>query len=198
MLEPAACVANGLLETELRPGLSVAVVGGGTLGLLAVSMLRLASPARLTVLDVREDRLALSRELGADETWNPAEGDPVKALGDDFDLVFESAGHPNSASISFQLARRGGTVILEGIAGGAGADTDPNLIVLRHLRVQGIFGASSRAWTWAVDLFAHGLLNTSRLITHQYALDDFGQAFQTLENPEENALKVQLRPERKG
>jgi threonine dehydrogenase-like Zn-dependent dehydrogenase len=69
---------------------------------------------------------------------------------------------------------------------------------LRHLRVQGIFCATSKAWTWVVDLFAHGLLDTSRLITHQYALEDFGQAFQTLENLGENALKVQLTPGRKG
>ncbi|HEY1127068.1 MAG TPA: alcohol dehydrogenase catalytic domain-containing protein, partial [Actinomycetota bacterium] len=42
LLEPAACVAGGLLEAELRPGLRIAVIGAGTLGLLAVSLLRLS------------------------------------------------------------------------------------------------------------------------------------------------------------
>src|SRR5919198_837936 len=44
LLEPAACVAQGLLEVELQPGLTAAVVGSGTLGLLAVALLSRAAP----------------------------------------------------------------------------------------------------------------------------------------------------------
>jgi L-iditol 2-dehydrogenase len=67
LLEPAACVAEGLLECELRPGLSVAVVGAGTLGLLAVALLRRTSPARLALVGSRSPRLELGRSLGASE-----------------------------------------------------------------------------------------------------------------------------------
>ena len=59
LLEPAACVACGLLEAQLRPDLRIAVVGAGTLGLLAVPMLRLTSPDRLVLVGSREPRLAL-------------------------------------------------------------------------------------------------------------------------------------------
>src|SRR5262245_50707734 len=64
LLEPAACVAQGLLEVELRPGLQVAVVGAGTLGLLAVALLRLVSPSRLALVGSRADRLEVARKLG--------------------------------------------------------------------------------------------------------------------------------------
>src|ERR671937_1842207 len=57
VLEPAACVAQGLLEVELLPGRTVAVVGSGTLGLLAVALLSRVSPERLALVGTRAPRL---------------------------------------------------------------------------------------------------------------------------------------------
>src|SRR5439155_12215298 len=108
LLEPAACVAQGLLEVDLRPGLQVAVVGAGTLGLLAVSLLRLTSPARLALLGTRADRLALGRRLGATEVADVSGGGPQDDLRDRFDLVFEAATRPTGAAAALALARRGG------------------------------------------------------------------------------------------
>src|SRR5690349_20100138 len=70
VLEPAACVGQGLLDVELWPGAAVAVVGSGTLGLLAVALLRLTSPARLVLVGTRASRLELGSRLGADETYD--------------------------------------------------------------------------------------------------------------------------------
>src|SRR5216117_911810 len=70
LLEPAACVAQGLLEIDLRPGLTVAVVGSGTVGLLALALLSLVSPKRLALVGTRPARLELGTAMGATETWN--------------------------------------------------------------------------------------------------------------------------------
>jgi L-iditol 2-dehydrogenase len=191
VLEPAACVAQGLLEVELRPGLTVAVIGSGTLGLLAVALLSRVSPARLALVGTREPRLILGRELGATETWNVRE-DQYPNAG--FDLVFEAAGTPGGARTAVELARRGGSVVLEGISGKpAGIDADA--VVLGHLRVQGIFGASRNAWRWVTELFADGLLDTKPLVTHSFPLEQYDTAFTTLTDREGEALKVQLAPE---
>src|SRR5439155_659229 len=112
LLEPAACVAQGLLEVDLRPGLSVAVVGSGTLGLLAVALLRRVSPRRLALVGTRPPRLALGVAIGATETWNVREGEhPEPGF---FDLVFEAAGTPDAARSAVALARRGGTGVRAG------------------------------------------------------------------------------------
>jgi 2-desacetyl-2-hydroxyethyl bacteriochlorophyllide A dehydrogenase len=191
VLEPAACVAQGLLEVELRPGLTVAVIGSGTLGLLAVALLSRVSPTRLALVGTRAPRLALGLELGATETWNVRE-DQYPDAG--FDLVFEAAGTPGGARTAVEVARRGGTVVLEGISGqptGIDADT----VVLGHLRVQGIFGASRNAWRWVIGLFAAGLLDTKLLVTHSFPLEQYDTAFTTLGDRTGDALKVQLTPE---
>lgn len=194
VLEPAACVAGGLLEAELRPGLSVAVVGAGTLGLLAVALLRLTSPLRLALIGTRRERLLLGTELGADEICDLRDGDPVECLGRGFDLVFEAANRPEGAATAVALARRGGTVVLEGISGAGRATIDPDAIVLGHLRVQGIFGASRAAWRWVVELFSSGRLDLERLVTHRFALEEFEDAFATLRDRNAGALKVELVP----
>jgi L-iditol 2-dehydrogenase len=190
VLEPAACVAQGLLEVDLRPGMSAAVVGSGTLGLLAVALLSRVSPERLALVGTRAPRLALGLELGATESWNVRE-DQLPEPG--FDLVFEAAGTADGARTAIGLARRGGTVVLEGISGQAGG-VDADAVVLGHLRVQGVFGASRNAWRWVTQLFASGLLETEQLVSHSFSLEEHAAAFAALGNRNGNALKVQLRP----
>jgi 2-desacetyl-2-hydroxyethyl bacteriochlorophyllide A dehydrogenase len=190
VLEPAACVAQGLLEVDLRPGLTAAVVGSGTLGLLAVALLARVSPTRLALVGTRPARLALGRALGATEVWNARAGERPEP---GFDLVFEAAGTVDGARSAIGLARRGGTVVLEGISGREGG-IDADALVLEHLRVQGVFGASRRAWQWVTELFAAGLLDTAPLVSHTFPLEGHAAAFATLADREGEALKVQLRP----
>jgi L-iditol 2-dehydrogenase len=190
VLEPAACVAQGLLEIDLRPGMTVAVVGSGTLGLLAVALLNRVSPARLALVGTRAPRLALGAAMGATETWNVREDERP---GSGFDLVFEAAGTPEGAHTAVDLARRGGTVVLEGISGQTGG-IDADAVVLGHLSVQGVFGASRNAWRWVTELFAAGLLDTEPLISHSFPLDRHGEAFDALTDRRGDALKVQLTP----
>ena len=193
LLEPAACVAQGLLDVELRPGLHVAVVGAGSLGLLAVAMLRLVSPARLALAGSRPDRLALGRRLGATEVVD-VNRDDVAGLADQFDLVFEAANRPTGGAAALRLARRGGTIVLEGISGSAEPSLAGDEIALKHLRVQGVFGASGAAWRWVVSLFGAGALDTRPLISHRFPLDQYEDAFAALRDRDSGAVKVQLAP----
>jgi L-iditol 2-dehydrogenase len=190
VLEPAACVAQGLLEVDLRPGMTAAVVGSGTLGLLAVALLSRVSPGRLALVGTRAPRLALGLAMGATEVWNVRQ-DQHPEPG--FDLVFEAAGTVDGARTAVELARRGGTVVLEGISGQPGG-IDADAVVLGHVRVQGIFGASSNAWRWVTEVFAAGLLDTEPLVSHSFPLEDYAAAFGALTDRDGDALKVQLRP----
>jgi len=190
LLEPAACVAQGLLEVDLRPGVTAAVVGSGTLGLLAVALLGRYSPTRLALVGTRPTRLELGRAMGATETWNVRDGQRPEP---GFDFVFEATGTVDGARTTVGLARRGGTVVLEGISGEPGG-IDADTVVLGHLRVQGIFGASRNAWGWVTELFAAGLLDTEPLVSHSFPLEEHAAAFAALTDRAGDALKVQLRP----
>jgi 2-desacetyl-2-hydroxyethyl bacteriochlorophyllide A dehydrogenase len=190
LLEPAACACSGLGRVDLRAGQAVAVLGAGTLGLLAVSILRSTSPRRLALVGTRAERLEAGRRSGASETWDVRDGDAEEHLGSEFDLVFEAANRPAGAASAVRLARRGGNVVLAGISGAAQATIDPDTIAVRQLEIHGVFGATARGWRWAIELFESGLLNTRHLVTHRFALADFESAVDAARDPAARAIKV--------
>ena len=198
LLEPMAVVAQAFLRVAPRAAETVVVIGDGTIGLLAVQMLHLFNPAALILAGSHDDRLDIGRRLGATHTINSKRDDVERLLHDltqgrGADLVFEGGSRAAGVELSMRLARRGGTIILEGIAGaGVHLSLESDIFVLKHLAVQGIFGASSAAWTYAVQIFSAGLLQLAPLISHRFALLDYQAALNTVIARREGALKVLL------
>ena len=198
LIEPAACVATGLLEVGAPlAGARVAVVGDGPLGLLAVALLRLSGPSELMLLGTHPERAGRGRAVGAsDVIMGDGPGPAVPHLRGRFDLVVEATNSPEGAATALGLTRRAGTVILLGISGAGRPAIDPDVISLGHLRVQGVFSASRAAWHWLVDLYAEGQFDPGELITHTFALDEIEEAFAVLGDRSAGALKVVVEPNR--
>ena len=193
LLEPAACVVEGLIAADPAPGLEAAIVGAGTLGLLAVALLEvMAHPARLVLVGTQDSRLVLGRDLGATHAIDLGGRDSAIALEPRYDLVIEATNRPGGANTAFELARRGGTVVLLGINGSSEPSVVSDLVTLRQLRVHGVFGASRGAWSRAVEVFARCRPPFERLVTHRFQLEQFTQAFGVLEDRSSGAVKVQF------
>ena len=191
LLEPAAVVAAAVRAGLPRPGERIAVVGAGTLGLLAVQWLAASSPAELAVVDPRTDRAAQAAAFGAGRAFTPAEAD---GLSGRFDLVVETAGAPTTAASSCLLARRGGRVVLTGMFTAGAAGIDPVHLSVSQLEIRSVFGASSAAWSDAVRALSLGLLDPAPLITHEFPLDRFGEALALVGGGAPDTGKVLLRP----
>jgi len=197
LLEPAACVASGLLEAGVpRPGSRVAVVGDGPLGLLAVLLLGTASPAELLLVGARPGRAAHGRGAGATRVVDAADRDALAELGGRFDAVVEATNAPEGAAAALRLLRRGGSAILLGISGAQRPTIDPDTLTLNQLRVHGIFAASRAAWRWVVELYAGGILDPAPLVTHTFGLEEAPLALAALAAPGGDAVKVLVRPGR--
>jgi 2-desacetyl-2-hydroxyethyl bacteriochlorophyllide A dehydrogenase len=198
LLEPAACVANGLLEAGVpRPGSRVAVVGDGPLGLLAVLLLRTVSPAELLLVGARPARGGRhGRDAGATRVVDAADQAALAELGGRFDAVVEATNAPEGAASALRLLRRGGSAILLGISGAQRPTIDPDTLTLNQLRVHGVFAASRAAWRWVVELYGSGILDPAPLVTHWYGLEDAPLALAALAAPDGDAVKVLVRPGR--
>lgn len=198
LLEPTAVVAQGFLQVKPRAAETIIVIGDGTIGLLAVQIASLFSPAALFLVGSHDERLALGQQLGATHTINSRRDDPMQLLHDvtgapGADLVFEGGSRAAGVDLAIRLAKRGGTIVLEGIAGtGAQLSLESDIFVLKHLTLQGIFGASSAAWTYAVQLFSSDYLHLAQLISHRFALPDYQQALETVMNRHKGVHKVLL------
>ncbi|WP_433798453.1 zinc-dependent alcohol dehydrogenase [Actinomycetospora sp. CA-084318] len=167
LIEPAACMAAAVRRAAPEPGERVAVVGGGTLGLLATQLLAAVSPAILLVVDPRPRPAA--GPSGATEVATPEEA--ARRRGG-FDLVLETAGARGTGRLAVTLARRGGRVVLAGLNGGVDDPIPPAELVAAAVSVHTVFGAPSRAWSDAVAALADGRLRPLPLISDEFVLED--------------------------
>ncbi|MFD9903720.1 zinc-binding dehydrogenase [Streptomyces sp. NPDC059063] len=191
LLEPAAVIAAAVRAGRPRPGERVAVVGAGTLGLLAVQLLTASSPAELVVLDPRVERGAQAVAFGASAHHVPAAEPDLRGR---FDLVVETAGAPTTAASCCLLARRGGRVVLTGMFTPGATGIDPVHLSLSQLELRSVFGAPSSAWSDAVRAFGLGLLDPAPLITHEFPLERFAEAVALVGGGDPKTGKVLLRP----
>ncbi|WP_026004429.1 zinc-dependent alcohol dehydrogenase [Streptomyces sp. AA1529] len=190
LLEPAACAAAAALRAGVRAGDRVAVVGDGTLGLLAVRLLAAGSPAELLLTGARPGRAELAAGFGATGYRHHRE---TAGLGG-YDIVVEAAGVPGAARQAAGLLRRGGRLVLTGIPPAGAAELDPAALVLGALRVDTVFGAPPAAWVHAVRAFARGLLDPLPLVTHRLPVDEFEQAVALVADGDPAVGKVLLHP----
>ncbi|WP_067831399.1 zinc-dependent alcohol dehydrogenase [Actinomadura kijaniata] len=188
LLEPAAVVAAAVRHAALRPGETAAVIGTGTLGMLALQLLSAASPARLVAIDPRRERGEAALASGATVFLSPGEAEEGS-----FDVVVETAGAVGTAHAAVGLVRRGGRVVVTGIPADPADHVPTSLLVTRALRLHTVFGAGPADWAYAVRAFDSGVLRPASLVTHELPLADFANALKLSAAPE--AGKVLLRPD---
>src|SRR5215204_5081972 len=87
-------------------GDSVAVIGCGGVGSAAIAGARLAGAATIIAIDIDDRKLAIARSLGATETVNSRETDPVEAIrlltgGFGADVAIDAVGRPETYTQAF-------------------------------------------------------------------------------------------------
>jgi 2-desacetyl-2-hydroxyethyl bacteriochlorophyllide A dehydrogenase len=118
--EPLSCVLRATERASLRAGGTVAIVGGGTIGLLALQLAKRSGAALVAISEPDPDRRALAVKLGADVAIDPRSEDPRERLlaethGIGVDVAIEAVGAVVTAQTAISLPRRSGTVVLIGV-----------------------------------------------------------------------------------
>lgn len=107
--EPATVAIHGLERVNYKGGYSVAILGGGTIGMMTLQWAKIFGARNAVVFDIVDERLELAKRLGADNVINTKEeGFMQKALdmtnGRGFDYVYETAGNTITMRMAFSLA----------------------------------------------------------------------------------------------
>jgi 2-desacetyl-2-hydroxyethyl bacteriochlorophyllide A dehydrogenase len=186
LAEPAAVAWRAIRRGEPVPGERVAVVGDGTVALITAHLLALYSPGSLAVCGQRPAQAELAASLGA---TGFSVGDP----GARFDLVIEAAGTAGAVERALSLSRRGGRVVLLGLAGNDVTARFPiDDVVNNDLRISASFSYTSAAWAEVTALLGSGRIRLEPLITHRFPLDKFEEAFGVLRESSGPRGKVML------
>jgi len=200
MAEPLAVALSAVKKAPpemIRESGDIIIIGGGTIGLLVLSLLRRMAKGCITVSDVYSSRLERALKLGADAVINPSGEDFAGAVkritgGAMYPLAFEAAGFAASARASLDALKPGGTVVWIGNAQKT-IDVDMQKIVVTELKITGSHIYSPDEFRESLKLIACGKVDASQLITDRRPLEDGAAAFASLEgNKDGGMLKIML------
>jgi alcohol dehydrogenase len=185
----------GVLNGKVSPGDTVVVVGAGPIGLAAITTARLYSPSRIIAIDLAEARLEAAVRFGADVTIG-AGIDAVTAVAEltgglGADVAIEAVGVPETFELCTRLVRPGGHVANIGVHG------KPATLHLEDLWIRNLTITTGLVDTYStpalLNMISAGRLDTSRFITHRFALDEMDKAYEVFAHPQDTgALKVVL------
>ena len=152
-------VYKGLKMTQVKPGEWVTISGIGGLGHIAVQY-AVAMGMRVAAVDVADDKLALAKEYGAEVTVNANVSDPAeeiqKATGGTHGVLV-TAVHPSAFGHAIGMARRGGTIVFNGLPPG---DFPAPIfdIVLKGLTIRGSIVGTRQDLADAIGFYSRGYI----------------------------------------
>jgi len=203
LIEPLSCCVNGMRCIPLEEMDSVAVFGGGIIGVLNGLVAKARGAKKVVIFDVAQDRLNLLESLGLpfDGFVNSRESNPVEWIkaftnGRGADAVVVAASVKQLVPVGLEmLARDGHLSIFAGMPKSNPVEPlDLNLIHYPELHIHGANSSVQRDYIEACELIGSGKVDAEKLVTHTFSLDDFNEAVETQGNPASGALKVIIKP----
>jgi 2-desacetyl-2-hydroxyethyl bacteriochlorophyllide A dehydrogenase len=180
LAEPLSCCLHALELASPRAGGTLAVVGAGTIGLLLVQLARRSGAALVAVSEPDPARRELALRLGADLAIDPLAEDPRERLlavtgGIGVDCAFEAVGAAATAQAAISLPRRGGTVVLVGVApASAEIALRPYELFERELTIRASF---IRAYEFRRAVALLPVLQIEPLLGERFPLERIRDAF---------------------
>lgn len=162
-------------------GDSIMIVGLGGVGIAALLTAIGLKKGTVIAVDAQEDKLSRATELGADETYTPAQ---VEEKGIKADLVVEAAGHPKAFETAFKATAVGGRTVTVGLPSPTAESViNPVVLTAEARTVMGSYLGSavpSRDIPRYEDLWRQGELAVEELVSSRISLDDINEAMDTL------------------
>ena len=186
----------GVLNGQVKPGDTVAIVGSGPIGLAALLTAQFYAPAEIVMIDTDANRLAAARTLGATRILDASGGKVVERVmeltgGIGADVVIEAVGVPAAFDTCQAIVAPGGRIANVGVHG------KPVELHLERLWAHNITLTTRLVDTvttpMLLKLVLSGRLRPAVLVTHRFPLNDVMKAYDVFGNAaKEQALKVVL------
>ncbi|BFH11421.1 L-threonine 3-dehydrogenase [Paenibacillus melissococcoides] len=164
-------------------GKSVAVVGVGPIGLMAIAVAKACGSGTIMAVDINPYRLEMAKTMGADVIVNSKEVNSVQAIreatnGEGAEVVLEMSGHPDAIRDALKAAAQAGRVSLLGIPSREVAFDLAEDVIFKGLQLVGITGRRMYdTWYQLKGLLERGRIDLTPIITHRLTLDRYDEAF---------------------
>lgn len=188
----------GVLNGQVKPGDTVAIVGAGPVGLAALLTAQFYSPAEIIMIDIDDNRLEVAKKFGATKIINSNNGKPIEKVmeltgNQGVDVAIEAVGIPATFEICQYIVAPGGHIANVGVHGKS-----------VELHLETLWSQNITITTRLVDtvttpmllkVVQSGKIKPEQLITHHFYLDEIIKAYAVFsKGAQEKALKVILSP----
>jgi alcohol dehydrogenase len=186
----------GVLNGQVKPGATIAIVGSGPIGLAALLTAQFYSPAEIIMIDLDDARLEVARRFGATATVNSTGDDAYEAVmkltsNRGVDTAIEAVGVPATFELCERIIAPGGVIANVGVHG-----------VPVSLHLEKLWDRNITITTRLVDTVSTPMLlkivgarkiDAKLMITHRFKFDQILEAYETFGNAANTkALKVIL------
>ncbi|AFN79517.1 alcohol dehydrogenase [Stutzerimonas xanthomarina] len=192
---------GGAEKADIRIGDIVAIFAQGPIGLCATAGARLRGASCIIVIDGVEERLAISRQMGADVTLNFRDVDVVEEIlkitgGRGVDAAIEALGTQTTFEQALRVLKPGGTLSSLGVYS---QDLKIPLGALHaglgdHRIITSLCPGGKERMRRLLNVVASGRVDFGALVTHQYKLDAITEAYDLFANQRDGVLKVAIKP----
>jgi L-iditol 2-dehydrogenase len=185
LIEPLACVVQGVEDATLRAGQNVLILGAGPIGLMFTTLAKNLG-CNVTVAGRRTARLEAARRLGASEAIDIGDGknlvEKIRAESKGrFDTVIEAVGKPETWEAAVHLVRKGGAVnFFGGCPSGAKVSFDTELIHYSSLTLLASFHHTPRTIRRALEFIEAGVVRAKDFVDGECPLTQLPELFRSM------------------
>jgi len=159
----------------------VLILGSGCIGLVTLCACKIHGATEITVVDMIDKRLKYAKGLGADHIVNVSD-ENVKLKteeitdGKGFDIVIETAGNETTIAQTPYLVKRGGKIVLVGLAAQDIVPFNFAKIMNKEIDIKSVFRYRN-LYPASIQAIAKGIIDMSSIITHEFDFEDTAKAF---------------------
>ncbi len=167
MVEPLGCCLHGIDMCDINTGSTVAIIGGGMIGLIMIQLAKLKGASKIVLIEPVEEKRLIGKQLGADLCISPnnIKNDLIKANFNDITTVIECVGKTQTIETAIDICGNKGLVMMFGLtAPDAVINVKPFDIFKKELTLRSSF-INPLTQQRALDLIDSGKINVSEMIS---------------------------------
>lgn len=197
LVEPLAVGLHAAAQGGVKLGHKVVILGAGCIGLVTLLACKAYGATEVIIVDVIEKRLECALKLGASHVINARNENSLKKImeltgGKGADIVIETAGSEVTIKQAPYIAKRGGTIVLVGLAPKDVLEFDFMQIMSKEIEIKSVFRYRN-LYPAAIEAIADGKINVKGIVTHEFNFKETKNAFDFVIKNKNDVVKAVIK-----
>lgn len=197
LVEPLAVGLHAATQGGVKLGDKVVILGAGCIGLVTLLACKAFGATEVTVVDVIGKRLEYAKKLGASHVINAREENALEKIaqltgGMGADVVIETAGNELTIKQTAYAVKRGGKIVLVGLAPKDIIEFDFMQIMAKEAEIKSVFRYRN-LYPAAIGAIADGKIDVSGIVTHEFEFEDSKKAFDFVIQNKNDVVKAVIK-----